>query len=88
MPAPCTQDNYATNNANLITISQYPNNATTVQLPGMAYRRGFHTTVVTPGGQIYVFGGQVRDPLGPNPSHNPVTKPLPQASTKIPGMLR
>jgi len=60
------QDNYATNNTNLITISQYPNNATTIQLTGMAYKRGFHTTVVTPGGQIYVFGGQVREPWNVN----------------------
>ena len=53
------QDNYATSNAYLITMAQYPHPATTVQLTSMSYKRGFHTSAVTPGGQIYIFGGQV-----------------------------
>ncbi len=54
-----TQDNYATSNAQLITITQYPQNATVQTLTPMHYQRGFHTAVVVPDGKVYIFGGQV-----------------------------
>ena len=60
MPASAVQENNATANAHLITISKYPQPATVVKLAPMAYARAFHNSVVTPDGTIFVFGGQVR----------------------------
>ena len=53
------QNDNATASAHLITISKYPQPATVVKLAPMAYKRAFHTSVVTPDGKIFVFGGQV-----------------------------
>ena len=54
-----TQYSNATAAAHLITIGSYPQPATVVNLAPMAYKRAFHTSVVTPDGKIFIFGGQV-----------------------------
>jgi galactose oxidase len=62
--APAYQQNgstttFATNSAYLIDISQGPNAPVNVQqLPGMAYKRAFSTSVVLPDGSVVVIGGQ------------------------------
>lgn len=55
-----SQGEYATRNANLITIKAFGSIASVQQLPQMHYQRAFHNSVVLPDGKVLIMGGQVR----------------------------
>ncbi|KAL3418568.1 galactose oxidase [Phlyctema vagabunda] len=56
--SPSYQDSQATNNANIITITDPKINATVEAIGAMSYRRAFASGVVLPDGKVFITGGQ------------------------------